>query len=194
MIHLRSTEAVSCSISKVLPWAKPNTWGVAISPVSRGIWTVEGISRHLKLTSFLPWGNVQTSAKVRVAQYEDSSIPARCEAIFHPSDTKQWNGSREKKHKGKTRVNEGKKQQVNWKQKYKQRQGDWGKLCLSCLLLPDRAKWCLKNDESGTTGKDRSNKAQLCDLRHRWESRAERGKAEKTVRFLWALPCCVCSS
>lgn len=87
-----------------------------------------------------------------------------------------------------------KERRINRKQKYKGAEEIQGKSCLCCLLLPDAAKWCLKSDESGTTGKDRSNKAQLYDPRHRWETRAERGKAEKTVRFLWALPCCVCSS
>lgn len=84
-------------------------------------------------------------------QYKDFS-PTHCRVIFHPSDTK-WNGSEKRNTMGEGERSE-KEQQVNWKQKYKQRGGNSGKV-VSLLLASSRhsevmsEKWWIRDHRQG---------------------------------------------
>lgn len=126
-------------------------------------------------------------------QQDLNSFPKLCEVLFHPRDTKHWTRSEKRNTTWETERKKWERlaSKMEAEVQTEMRKFRESSVSPACFFQTQR---CLKSDESGTTGKDRSNKAQLCDLRHGWESRAERGKAEKTVRFLWALPCCVCSS
>lgn len=124
-----------------------------LGPVFTGIWTLEGILRHLKPTAStarekcsglhksvgLQPQRLPGEGKVRVHHFSSTRNPVRCTVGSFSTQVTPKNGTVTRKEaqwerKGKRSEKE---QQVNWKQKYKWRRGNSGKV-VSLLLAPSR--------------------------------------------------------